>query len=111
MWFQPTFSLILAAALLYVTFVYLKQQSARERRIKTQRALPLEQLLPHHYTSFVEVENNLWAATAEGSRTANWDTTRIRLRAAELQLAREYVAGLQEDFEIGNRIFAVVMGH
>ncbi len=111
MWFQPTFSLILAAALLYVTFVYLKQQSARERRIKTQRDLPREQLLPHHYTSFVEVENKLWAATAEGARTANWDTARIELRNAERQLVRDYVQGLQKDFEVGNRIFAVVMGH
>jgi hypothetical protein len=111
MWFQPTFSLILAAALLYVTFVYLKQQSARERRIKTQRDLPREQLLPHHYTSFVEVENKLWAATAEGARTANWDTARIEFRSAELQLVRKYVRGLQEDFAIGNRIFAVVIGH
>ena len=103
-------SLILAGALLYITFVYLKQQNARERRIETQRDLPREQLLPHHYTSFVEVENKLWAATAEGART-DWDTTRIRLRAAERQLVRDYVQGLQKDFEVGNRIFAVVMGH
>ena len=105
------FSVLLAIALLYITFVYLKQQNARERRMETQRDLPREQLLPHHYTSFVEVENKLWAATAEGARTANWDTARIKLRNAELQLVCEYVQGLQEDFAIGNRIFAVVIGH
>src|SRR5258708_31674153 len=104
-------SLILAGALLYITFVYLKQQNARERRMETQRDLPREQLLPHHYKSFVEIENTLWAVTAEGARTANWDMTRIRLRAAELQLVRAYVRGLQKDFEVGNRIFAVVIGH
>ncbi len=108
---QAMLSLILAGALLYITFVYLKQQNARERRMETQRDLPREQLLPHHYTSFVEVENKLWAATAEGARTANWDTARIEFRSAELQLVRKYVRGLQEDFAIGNRIFAVVIGH
>jgi len=104
-------SLILAGALLYITFVYLKQQNARERRMEAQSDLPREQLLPHHYKSFVEVENKLWAATAEGARTAEWDTTQIKLRPAELHLAREYVQGLQKDFEVGNRIFAVVIGH
>ena len=104
-------SLILAGALLYITFAYLKQQNARERRLAAQRDLPREQLLPRHYKSFVEVENKLWAATAEGARTAEWDTTQIKLRPAELRLAREYVQGLQKDFEVGNRIFAVVIGH
>lgn len=33
----------------------------------------------------------------------------MKLRAAELQLARDYVQGLQKDFEIGSRIFAVVI--
>jgi len=102
-------SVLLASALLYVTFAYLKEQKARERRIERQRDLPREQLLPHHYRSFVEVENKLWAATAEGAQTAMWDRTRMKLRAAELQLAREYVQGLQKDFEMGSRIFAVVM--
>ncbi len=102
-------SLILAGALLYATFAFLKEQQARERRVAAQRDLPRERLLPHHYKSFAEVENKLWSATAEGARTAKWDTTRIQLQAAELQLAREYVQGLQKDFEIGNRIFAVVI--
>jgi hypothetical protein len=102
-------SVFLAIALLYVTFAYLKDQKARERRIETQRDLPREQLLPRHYKSFVEVENKLWAATAEGARTAKWDTRLIELRAAEAQLVREYVHGLKKDFDIGNRIFAVVI--
>ena len=104
------FPLILAGGLLYVTFVYLKQQKARERRVATQRDLPREQLLPHHYKSFVQIENKLWAATAESAR-AKWDTARIKLPAAELRLVREYVRGLQKDFEVGNRVFAVVIGN
>jgi len=104
-------SVLLAIALLYVTFAYLKEQKARERRIETQRDLPREQLLPHHYKSFVEIENKLWAATAEGARSAKWDATTIKLRAAEAQLLRGYVRGLKEDFEVGNRIFAVVISH
>jgi hypothetical protein len=111
MWFHPMFSLVLAGALLYLTFAYLKQQKARERRVATQRDLPHEQLLPHHYKSFVEIENKLWAATAEGARAAEWDATRIRLRSTELQLVLEYVQGLQKDFEVGDRIFAVVISH
>lgn len=111
MWFQPMFSLILAGALLYATFAYLRQQQARERRVAAQRDLPRELLLPHHYKSFVEIEAKLRVATAEGVRTAEWDTARIKLGAAELQLVRDYVRGLKKDFEVGNRIFAVVMGH
>ena len=102
-------SVLLASAFLYATFAYLKEPKARERRIEKQRDLPRGQLLPHHYRSFVEVENKLWAATAEGARTATWGRTRMKLRAAELQLARDYVQGLQKDFEIGSRIFAVVI--
>jgi len=103
------FSVILAGALLYVTFAYLKEQRVRERRVAAQRDLPREQLLPRHYKSLVEVENKLWAATAEGARTPKWETTPIELRAAEALLVREYVHGLKKDFEIGNRIFAVVI--
>src|SRR5258708_15323865 len=102
---------VLAIVLLYATVALLREQKARQRRLETQRDTPREQLLPRHYKSFVEVENKLWAATAENARTAEWDTTRIKLRAAELQLVREYVQGLQEDFEIGNRIFAVIVSH
>ena len=107
---QLMLSLILAGALLYATFAFLKEQQVRERRVAAQRDLPREQLLSHHYKSFVQVESKLWSATAESARTAKWDTARIKFRATELHLAREYVRGLQKDFEIGNRIFSVVIG-
>jgi hypothetical protein len=106
---QAMFSVILAGTLLYVTLAYLKAQRVQERRVAAQRDLPREQLLPRHYKSFVEVENKLWAATAEGARTPKWDATPIELHAAEALLVRDYVHGLKEDFEIGNRIFAVVI--
>jgi hypothetical protein len=104
-------SLVLAILLIYATFALLKEQKARQQRVDTQRDTPHEHLLPRHYKSFVEVENMLWATTAENARTAEWDATRIKLGAAELQLVREYVQGLQQDFEIGNRIFAVIVSH
>jgi len=104
------FSIFLAIALLFVTFSYLKAQKAQQRRIVTQRDLPREELLPRHYKSLVEVENKLWAATEESARSAKWDTTSIKLSSAEEQLVQEYVRGLKKDFEIGNRIFAVVIG-
>ena len=103
------FSTFLAILLILVTFAALKEQKARQQRIETQRDMPRERLLPQYYKSFVEVENKLWAATQESARTAKWDATPIKLRATELQLVREYVQGLQKDFEIGNRIFAVLV--
>ncbi len=42
-------------------------------------------------------------------RTADWDRRKLKLRGAELQVVKEYVRGLEKDFEIGNRIFAVVV--
>jgi hypothetical protein len=103
------FSTFVAILLILVTVASLKEQKARQRRVETQRDLPREELLPRHYKSFVDVENKMWAATEESARTAKWDTTLIKLRAAELRLVREYVHGLKKDFDIGNRIFAVVV--
>ena len=103
------FSAILAILLFITLIAILREDKARQRRVATQRDMSRQQLLPHHYQSFVEVENKLWAATAEDARTAKWDATQLKLRTAELQLVREYVQGLQRDFKTGNRIFAVVM--
>lgn len=108
---SPMVSLVLAILLIYATFALLKEQKARQRRVETQRDMPREQLLPRYYKSFVEVENGLWAATEESGRTTKWDTTPIKLRPAELQLVRGYVQELQKDFEIGNRVFPVVVSH
>src|SRR5258708_17283772 len=102
-------STLLAIALLFLTVVFLKQQKAQERRRATQREVPREQLLPRHYKSFIEVEKKLWTATGESEPSAKWDTTKIRLRPAESLLVREYLQGLRKDFQIGDRIFAVVI--
>jgi hypothetical protein len=104
-------SAILAILLLYAVIELLKEEKARERRTVSQRDLPRELLLPRHYKSFVEIEKRLWAATEDSQSRADWDKTKLKLRGAELQVVREYVHGLREDFAQGNRIFSVVIGH
>src|SRR6266446_2652530 len=102
-------SAILAILLFYAVIATFREDKARERRKATQRDLPRERLLPRHYKSFVEIERKLWDATQDSQRTADWDRRKIKLRPAELQVVKEYVCGLQKDFEIGNRIFAIVV--
>ena len=101
-------SAILVILFLLLTFKYLKDQKAQERRTATQRDLSREQLLPSHYKSFVEVENKLWAAVEENARP-KWDAGTIRLRDAEVRLVRDYVRGLRQDFVQANRIFSIVI--
>jgi hypothetical protein len=103
-------SAFLAIILFLSAVIYLKEQKAQQHRAATQRDLPRELLLPRHYKSFVEVEKKLWAAAEESERSAQWDIGKIRLRATEAQLVREYVQGLRQDFAQGNRIFSVVIG-
>ncbi|SRR6266404_145116 len=102
-------SAILAILLFSALIATLREDGARERRVVTQRDLPREQLLPRHYKSFADIEKRLWNATEDRQRTTDWDRTKIKLRPAELQVVGEYVQGLQRDFKIGNRIFAVVV--
>src|SRR5712692_9636049 len=102
---------VLAAILLSLTLLFLRRHRAQQRRIATHRELPRERLLPGRYKSFTELENKLWASTEQYSRSADWDTMRIKLRPAELRLIQDYVQGLRKDFELGNRIFAVVIVH
>ena len=103
-------SAILAVLLIFAVIALLREEKARERRRATQRNLPRELLLPRHYKSFVDIEKQLWEATAASQRIDDWETTRIKLRGAELQAVRDYVKGLREDFAQGNRIFSVVIG-
>ncbi len=100
---------ILTIVFLFLLFRFIKQQWDQRRRIETQNDLPREQLLPRHYKTFVEVENQLWAATEENERS-RWNSRTIRLRHREAQLVRNYVQGLRNDFEQANRIFSVVIG-
>jgi hypothetical protein len=103
-------SAILAILLLFAVIALLKEDKARERRRAIQRDMPRERLLPRHYKSFVDIEKKLWDATEASQRTADWERTRIKLRGAELQVVRDYVQGLREDFAQGSRIFSVVIG-
>src|SRR5713101_7851417 len=102
-------SIVIAILLFHAVIACFREDKARERRKATQRDLPRERLLPRHYKSFVEMERALWYATEDSQRTADWDRRKLKLRGAELQVVKEYVRGLEKDFEIGNRIFAVVV--
>jgi hypothetical protein len=103
-------SAILAILLLFAVIALVREDKARERRKATQRHIPREQLLPRHYKSFVDIEKKLWEATEASQRTADWERMRIKLRGSELQVVRDFVEGLREDFAQGNRIFSVVIG-
>jgi hypothetical protein len=104
-------STILLIMLLDAVIRLLREDKTRERRVATQRDLPRELLLPRHYKSFVEIERKLWAATADSKRGAGWDRMKIKLPAVELEVVREYVRGLRQDFAKANRIFGVVVSH
>src|SRR5437660_363487 len=104
------FSAILAVLFIFAVIALLREEKARERRKASQRDLPREQLLPRHYKSSVDIEKKLWEAAEPGQRTPDWEKTRIKLRGAELQVVRDYIKGLREDFAQGNRIFSVVIG-
>lgn len=103
------FSAFLVIFLILSLIAYLNEHKAQQRRAETQRDLPREQLLPHHYLSFVKVENRLWAAASENER-GKWLSGNLRLQVVETQLVREYVQGLRQDFAKASRIFSVVIG-
>lgn len=102
-------SVFLVILLSFYLIYYLNEHKAQQRRAEMQRDLPREQLLPHHYMSFVSVENRLWAAASENER-AKWFSANLRLHTIEAQLVREFVQGLRQDFAQANRIFSVVIG-
>ena len=99
---------ILVLVFLFLLFAYLRQQKAQERRAAYQKDLPREELLPHHYKSFVQIENTLWANTRESERH-KWDTEVMILQDSELHLVRQYVDGLRSDFARANRIFSAII--
>jgi hypothetical protein len=102
-------SAILATLLIFAILSCLKEENAREHRKIIQRDVPRELLLPRHYKSFVEIEKQLLTASDDSQR-ADWESARIKLRADQLRVVREYVRGLREDFERGDRIFSIVIG-
>jgi hypothetical protein len=102
-------SAFLGILLLLGISALLRQHAIQQQRTATQRNLPRELLLPRHYKSYVEVENQLWAATRGKERSAEWVSTRIKLRAPELSLVRQYVRGLRTDFTQGNRTFSALI--
>ena|SRR2546423_9835496 len=100
-----------AVVLLALTLLFLRQQKLQQRRISTQKDLPLEQLVPRHYQSFTKLENELWIATNEQQRAGTWDTQRLKLNPPQFQVVNHYLSGLREDFQCGHRIFGQVILH
>jgi len=99
---------ILVLLFLFLLLAHLRQQKAQERRAAYQKDLPREELLPHNYKSFVQIENTLWANTRESERH-KWNTEVMILQDSELHLVREYVHGLRSDFLKANRIFSAII--
>jgi len=102
------FLVVLLAALL---IFFLRTQRDIERRIASQRNTPRDQLVPHHYKSFTEVEATLWAAVQEHKRSMTWDEVRFRAREPEFRIVRDYISKVREDFRRGHRIYGQVIIH
>src|SRR5260370_14492672 len=59
---------------------------------------------------FTLIESKHWSAE-EYKRAHSWESTNLSLRQAELRVVTEYLIGLRQDFERGNRIFGAVILH
>jgi hypothetical protein len=103
--------MILAVALLVSLVLLLQRQHREERRLALEKDLPMERRLPRHYRSFAEVEKRLWLATEAYEQTSTWESKRLNLRSPQLRLLREYLRGLRQDLDRGNRIFGAVIAH
>jgi hypothetical protein len=100
-----------AIALFVLLTLFLHKQKAQSRRITAQRDLQREQLVPRHYKSFTAVENELWRATNDLRQGRAWDGVRFGLRQHEFDILKDYLCGLREDFQQGDRIFGRVIVH
>ncbi len=100
-------ALILLGSLLDLLY----SERSQKRRLALESDLLIEHRIPRHYKNFVEVEKKLWQAADNYKRTDAWEFTRLTLRSAELEVVREYLRGLREDFQRGNRIFGAVILH
>jgi hypothetical protein len=101
---------VILALFLWVALIrLLYRERADRRRLALEKDLPTERRLPHHYRDLGEVEKKVWLATKEFEQAARWESARLRLRPPELQVVRDYLAGLREDFERGSRIFGAVI--
>ena len=102
---------IFPAALL-VCLAYLLHAERREkRRLVFESCLPRELRLPRHYRGFTEVERRLWTAVQESGEKSCRDSAILILRTSEESLVQEYVHGLCEDFQRGNRIYVAIVRH
>lgn len=104
-------SVILSLAL-FSSLLYLLYRERREkRRLAREKDLPNEHRLPRHYRSFTEMEKMLWIAAEALGQGRAWESAKLTLRPREANIVREYLRGLHEDFERGNRIYVAVIRH
>lgn len=100
-------SLALFSSLLY--FLYCERRE--KRRLAREKDFPSEHRLPRHYRSFTEIEKRLWTATEALAQGRARESARLTLRSREATIVREYLRGLHEDFERGNRMYVAVIRH
>jgi hypothetical protein len=103
--------LIFGLVLLLLVILFLDKQKDQSNRILIRRDLPREQLVPHRYKSFTAIENELWQATNDLRRGREWDGVRFGHRQHEFEILNDYLLGLRQDFQQGDRIFGQVILH
>ena len=101
----------LALILLGLLLGLLCSERSKKRRLASESDLLIEHRVPRHYKNFAEVEKKLWQAADNYKHTDAWEFTRLTLRSVELKVVRDYLQGLREDFQRGNRIFGAVILH
>jgi hypothetical protein len=99
------FPFALIACLLYLAY----RERRDHRRVTLERNLPRDHRLPRHYRSFGEIENRLWVAMDASGPINDWQSAKLRLPPSEVRLVRDYVRGLWEDFDRGNRVYSAVI--
>src|SRR2546427_8720027 len=101
------FPLVLSACFIYLLYADWREK----RRVALEKDLPRDHHLPRHYRSFPTIEKKLWNAMEPLGRTDRWFSATLRLPTPEVGVVREYLRGLREDFDRGNRIYAAVVRH
>jgi hypothetical protein len=101
----------LGIVLLVSLILFLRQQKAQTRRIIAQQDVPCDQLVPRHYKSFTVIETDLWKATNDLREARAWDAVRFGHHLHDFEILHNYLRGLRQDFQQGNRIFGRVISH
>lgn len=105
------FSFVAAAVLLIMLVAMVRREHSEKRRVASNADLAPELCLPFRYKSLTQLENFLWeaAVNSDGERSA--ESARLSLPPRPLSDVRNYLRGLREDFDRGNRIFSAILRH